>query len=320
MDTRLEEYILKIAETGNVTHAAAQLFITQSALTQQLLKLEQELGIILFERTRNEMKLTDAGRIYCNYARRLIDTKREAYNILNDMSGNIAGTLRVGLTRERGIDMFIQVFPKFYELYPLTRIIPFELSASDQHNLLLKGDLDLGFVPLAKKDRLAVIEYVPFFSESLLLAMPKGRPFAKARENSPNQPFASMELSDFIQLKEEPFVLISKASSLRTVIDPIFKSADFEPRLLFETTSNRTLRNMAAHNLACSILPHNYALDRRHVAYFYLPGNPHWDMNVMYRKGQYLTNAARTFITLAQDYFYEHLALLERDSAQTEEQ
>ena len=64
MDLKQIEYIVKIAETGSITRAAEQLFITQSALNQQLLKLEQQLGIKLFVRHKHDMTPTSAGRVY----------------------------------------------------------------------------------------------------------------------------------------------------------------------------------------------------------------------------------------------------------------
>ena len=64
MDTRLCEYIITIAEQGSVAKAAEQLYVTQSALNQQLMKLEKELGAPLFIRLRNHWSLTEAGQLY----------------------------------------------------------------------------------------------------------------------------------------------------------------------------------------------------------------------------------------------------------------
>ena len=307
LDTKIEEYILKIASAGNLTKAAAQLFITQPALTQQLQKLEQELGVPLFHRTKHEMKLTEAGSVYCSYAKKIVEARKEAYSIVSDMSMNLTGTLRIGLTRERGIDMFIHIFPEFYSRYPQVRIMPFELGATLQHTMLLNGDLDLGCAPLADKDKLPGFDYTTLCLESILLAIPRSHPIATEKANSPDEPFATINLSEF---KNETFVLISQGSSLRTIIDPLFKAAGFEPDILFETTSNRTLLNITAAGLACSILPHNYATNRDKIAYFYMDGQPKWNINVICRKGQYLTRAAKYFIELAQDYLYEHAAAI----------
>ena len=97
MDTRQIEYILKIAEENNITKAAEKLFLTQSALNQQLLKLERELGTPLFQRTKNKWCLTDAGRIYVEGAKKMMQIKKNTYNQLYDVSRLCKGTLNIGL-------------------------------------------------------------------------------------------------------------------------------------------------------------------------------------------------------------------------------
>ena len=76
MDTKQIEYILKIAEENNITRAADKLFLTQSALNQQLLKLEKELGTPLFYRSRTNWRPTEAGEVYLRNAREILRLKR----------------------------------------------------------------------------------------------------------------------------------------------------------------------------------------------------------------------------------------------------
>lgn len=300
MDTRQEEYILKIAETGSITKAAGQLYITQSALTQQLLKTEQELGIRLFERTKARMILTEAGHIYCDYARRLLNTREEALNRLHDMSGSLTGTLRIGLTRERGIDMFLDIFPRFYSMFPGIRVTPLELGVRQQHQMLMNGDLDLGFVPLAVRDQLPGIHYIPFQEEHLLIAVPRT---CSAVQEASEPVSGQYPVIDLSLLKDENFVLITRSSSLRTIIDPLFQEAGFQPKVLFETASNRTLRAMASHGIASTILPASYAADEDQVAYFYPISRPVWRMYGCFRKNFCLTRGAKTFLAMAQEHF-----------------
>ena len=127
MDLKQLEYIVMIAEENSITKAAERLFITQSGLNQQLLKLEAELGIQLFHRSKNDFRLTEAGHVYVSYARKILQLKHEAYNILNDMANNKTGTLRIGLTPERGIPMFMSIYPAFYARYPHITIEPLEI-------------------------------------------------------------------------------------------------------------------------------------------------------------------------------------------------
>ena len=86
MDLKQIEYIVKIAEEENITHAAEKLFITQSALNQQLLKLEKELGTPLFYRSRTDWHPTPAGEIYLDAAREILSIKKDAYDKIHDFS------------------------------------------------------------------------------------------------------------------------------------------------------------------------------------------------------------------------------------------
>ncbi len=85
MDTHLIEHIIKIAEEKSITKAAEKLYLTQSALNQQLLKLERELGIPLFRRAKTEMIPTRAGEIYLKGAREILRTKSRTYAEISDL-------------------------------------------------------------------------------------------------------------------------------------------------------------------------------------------------------------------------------------------
>lgn len=84
MDLKQLEYIVEIAKESNITHAAQNIFISQSALNQQLLKLEKELGAKLFYRTRKNWQLTEIGRIYVENAKKILNIKKETYKEIED--------------------------------------------------------------------------------------------------------------------------------------------------------------------------------------------------------------------------------------------
>ena len=111
MDTKQIEYILKIAEENNITKAAEKLFITQSALNQQLLKLEKELGTPLFHRSRTNWRLTEAGEIYIEGAKAALQIKNTTYNRIYDVVSARKGHLTIGLTPGRGLRMFTVHLP-----------------------------------------------------------------------------------------------------------------------------------------------------------------------------------------------------------------
>ena len=126
MDTRQIEYILQIAEENNITHAAAKLFITQSALNQQLIKLENELGTPLFHRSRTNWHLTEAGKVYVENAKEMMRIKRETYQKIHDLSDGRHGILALGFTAGRGINMFTQAYAVFHQRFPNITVRPLE--------------------------------------------------------------------------------------------------------------------------------------------------------------------------------------------------
>lgn len=172
MDLKQIEYILKIAEEQNITHAAEKLFITQSALNQQLLKLEKELGTPLFYRSRTDWHPTPAGEIYLNAAKDILLIKKNAYNQIHDLCEAQKGHITLGFTPGRGIAMFTSVYPKFHNICPRIEVEPIERSVRDQHPLLLSGELDLGFMTLTRSQQKSGIIYETLASEEMVLAVP----------------------------------------------------------------------------------------------------------------------------------------------------
>ena len=84
MDVKLLEYMIAIADCGNITKAAESLFITQSGLNQQLIRLENELNTQLFYRTKRHLHLTQAGKIYIDNAREILKIKKNTYTTIQD--------------------------------------------------------------------------------------------------------------------------------------------------------------------------------------------------------------------------------------------
>lgn len=300
MDTKQIEYIIKIAEERNITHAAEKLFITPSALNQQLLKLEKELGTQLFYRSRNDCQPTKTGEIYLKNAREMLRIKRETYSMIADVSAAQKGRLSVGFTPGRGIVMFTGVYPAFHHLHPDIIVEPTELSVRNQQNLISRGELDIGFVTLSEKQK-SGDEYITLYEEDIVLAIPSGHPLGTLAAPA-GAPLAELDIS---LLKYEPFVLMYKESTIRNMVDDIFRQADFTPNVLFETSNTTTIVAMIRSNLCCGVIPRYYTKDVDGMACFYLPSHPTWKVAASYRKASYLSKAAKDFIRLASDFWSE---------------
>lgn len=299
MDLKQVEYMIRIAEENNITRAAEKLFLTQSALNQQLLKLEKELGTPLFHRSRTNWRLTEAGEVYIRSAKELLRIKKDTYNQIRDIAETRKGTLSIGLTTGRGITMFGEVYPAFHQKFPEIIVEPVEKRVRELQTMIAEDQLDIAFLTLTVEERTRDV-YIPLCDEEILLVIPSGHPLS-ACAAPPGEPYAVMDLT---QLRYEPFVLMDKVSTMRSLATRIFQEAGFQPNILFETKNNHTITTMIRANICCSLVPAYYAEhDPEGLACFALPSHPSWQVAASYKKDRYLSRAAKYFIELGREYW-----------------
>ena len=139
MDTRQLKYILTIAECGSISKAADKLFISQSGLNQQLIRIEKEMGIPLFERDTHHLATTEAGAIFLRYAQETLNREKQMHAMISDvMDGNV-GEIRVNLAMEQGIELFCEIFPEFHAKYPQIELKLEDHIVADQYKLPIDG-------------------------------------------------------------------------------------------------------------------------------------------------------------------------------------
>ena len=296
MDLKQLEYIVAIAEHGNISRAAEALFITQSGLNQQLNKLERDLGIKLFFRDKHHLTITQAGTVYVNNARDILRIKKNTYTVLDDLKGNIVGEIRLGLTHEHGIDLFTSVFPEFNKRYPGVTFDLLERVVSQQLSLITSGNLDMGIVLLGEPED-KKLNYTELYREDLILGVSRSHPLARFAA-PPGEPFRTIGLDLF---QDETFSLIFSGSTMRSIIDPLFEKAGFKPKILIETAMNHALVKLVSIGLCCTILPHSRAVSSPHChenAWFYLTSRPQWSVCLTHRHDIQFNEAARYFISL----------------------
>lgn len=300
MDFRQLEYIVAIAENKSISKAAESLFISQSGLNQQLIKLEKELGLQLFERNKHFLRTTKAGEIYVKNAIEILKIKRNTYTELGDLKKDVTGEINLGLTHEHGIDLFTSVFTAFNQRYPGISFALTEAIVSHQNELLLSGQLDLGFVMLRESERIN-LEYIKLFDEELILGIPKNHPEAE-RANAFGMPLAATNLTRFHDSK---FSLIFGTSTMRQLIDPLFLDAGYKPQILIETAMNHALIQLVSKGFCCTIVPYSRMLNSPYsseCAWFRLQGRPSWQVCFARRKDTSLSEAHRYLIRLAKRY------------------
>ena len=302
MDLKQIEYIVKIDDEHSITRAAEKLFVTQSALNQQLLRLEKELGAPLFHRSKVDMRPTEIGQVYLDNAREILRIKQRTYNLINDMTDAKKGRLSIGFTPGRGSEMFTHVYPSFHQAYPNVIVEPHELSVHRQQQMISQGNLDIGFQTLSERQR-TDSEYIKLGEEEIFLLVTSIHPAAEqlAATQTASAPFPIANLTLF---QYEPFVLMYKESTIRAITDEIFRKSGFTPNVLFETASNNTVLSMIEANLCCGVVPEYYVRRLpKGISCFAFPTHRSWDIVANYRKNGYLSEAAKYFIELVRNFW-----------------
>ncbi|MCC8128090.1 MAG: LysR family transcriptional regulator, partial [Clostridiales bacterium] len=287
------EHAIKISESKSINQASERLYLTQSALNQQLLRLEREFNVKLFQRSKVGISPTEAGRVFLKYAREILDMKQELFSVMNDYSEYKTGILKIGLPTIRGYEIFTNVFPEFHEKYPHIKLEPLELSVKRQKILLSHGDIDLAFMTLTESDKSDDI-FIPIQNEEIFLVVPKADPFNQLRNTDD---------IDLRTLRNKKFVLIYKDSTLRHFIDRLFLEADFHPDILLETSNHQTISNLVSKGYACSIVPKMYISEPSKVKFYRLSGHPSWMLCGAYKKGAYLSQPAKDLLKMVTAYW-----------------
>ena len=244
MDLRQIENILKIAQEENITRAAEKLYISQPALNQQLLNLEKELGTKLFYRSRNNWKLTEAGEIYIEAGKKLLDIKKDAYARISDLAQTKREQLAVGVTPGTGGRMMAWVFKKFHRAYPEIRIHVFQSGSRQIQKDIVSGTLDVGIRTVGESwSSKEVAEELR--SAELVLVMSKDNPMRKESYLEPD----GTEVIDIRKFQDEYFVFGDKSGVNHTILIDIFEKAGFSPKIYSQSGGFPLNMSMVEENL-----------------------------------------------------------------------
>ncbi len=193
MELRQLRYAVRLAETLHFGRAAQGEFITQSAFSQQIARLEREFGTQLFERSSNRVSLTPAGKLFVRHAKNMLTELDVMRAEIRQLATGAAGTLRVGVFAEGAGELTPLLFDGFRAAHPGVDLQIVELSISTQVEMLASGAVDVALLrPPIPDGRL---ELHVLFAEPRFAALPAGHPLASRDELSVNdlagEPFVS---------------------------------------------------------------------------------------------------------------------------------
>lgn len=244
MDIQDFIYLEAVEKYSNVTHAAKSLYITQSALSQAIKSMEEELGFVLVERKKSPAVFTDRGKIVIADAKRILAEYYMMQKKWVDMKNWECGHFTLGISETYNRFYLTKILPAFLQTYPHMRMDTIEATSDVLEDSLYRGALDVSIFSLPLKNRL--LEYTPLFEEEILLAIPCNHPLAEDVDET------NCDLSLF---RKEDFILIKEGQRLNGICLDILKSFHIVPNVRFETRSVETVAAFVNQNMGVGFVP-----------------------------------------------------------------
>jgi DNA-binding transcriptional LysR family regulator len=247
MDLRQLEIIRAIADSGSFTAAGEKLHVSQSAISRQILLLEEELGEAVFHRIGRRIRITPAGESLLQLSNRVFQDLQDTVTAISDKQESLRGTMRlVG-----GMTVCLYVFPAL--LAEVRRIHPnldlkITVGSAERSIAMLRsgaGDLGLLTLPIEASDLISV----PVLQEELLLVTYPTHALAKKRQVVP------------ADLNKQPFILFETGSITRRLVEEFFTRERIEAEIVMETENVEIIKAMVRHGLGISIIPWQAAAD-----------------------------------------------------------
>ncbi|HBP23921.1 MAG TPA: hypothetical protein DD632_00160 [Oribacterium sp.] len=316
MDFRELSYIIAVADHHSVTEAAKKLYISQPSLSYIISKVEDDLGVKLFDRKTSPITLTYAGERYVKTAREILRLKDNLRRELSDIGHGQKGRINIGIPTERAGYMLPKVIGPFRERFPNIEIHLQESKSEEIITNLMNDKIAFCVLP-GGTDHLPIgvkTEYI--YTERLYLVAGKGMitddmlvPGATTAASPTDGNGADLTLLpevNLLKLKELPFIIMKRGQYIRRKVDDIFRRYDFLPKEIMEVSSCISATQLAASGLGVTIVPERAILpfrDPNFCVYNYGPEPDAWEVNAVYKENIYLGEAERGLIETMQKVF-----------------
>jgi len=294
MNLRDLEYLVAVDEERHFHKAAERCFVSQPTLSGQLKKLEQELGVMLVERSRRQVVMTDVGTAVAQQARKLLAEVKAIKDIVQTFDDPMAGELHAGLIPTLAPYLLPKIMPAIRKQYPKLKLWLHEYQTAVLLEKLRRAELDFLILALpVETDEFAELD---LFNEPFLLAVPRDEALAQ-------QPMISLG-----ELSEREMLLLEEGHCLRgQALDVCFMAGATE-NVGFHASSLETLRHMVGEGMGITLMPELAVPGKqtRQDAIRYLPfqePKPSRRIGMLYRKGSYREQAFINLQNLVQRSF-----------------
>jgi len=238
------EYFVTLAETLNYTKASQKLHITQPTLSKLIISLENSIGSQLFVRSKRDVRLTPAGKIFYNEIKKTLFAYDTALKKVKDTEDGITGVINLGFLGTALVRTLPRILNRFHAEFPNLKVNPHDYSYSKILESFDNHMIDMAFLPDLELNSLPKLEKRIIFTDSMCVAVHRNHRFAH---------LSSIEIRD---LQEESFINMNPHFSRRdhNLINNICNDAGFLPNTVYEASSLLNMLVMVDCQIGITIL------------------------------------------------------------------
>ena len=289
MNTKQLQYVLTLAREGSFSKAADTLNITQPSLSQYIKKIENEIGLELFDRTNGDVRITDAGKVYIEAGRKILDLERQMENSFTDLVNNKTGSLIIGAAPYRAASMMPEIARRFQTKHPGMHLIVREGTTTELIEGMEHGEYDLALTILPVEER--VFNYERIVEEELVLAVPSSYvPFSTVLKESRKFPAVNANV-----LNNQSIVMLTNAQFMQKQLENlrIDYNLSFKPAAVVKSLEAQI--EMVKAGVGMALMPsgiERFCKDDSVTFYSFMDDLPKREVVLIWRKDHKLSNVA----------------------------
>ena len=246
------QYAVMLSEVGSFSQLAEKLNISQPALSKQILSLEKELGVVLFDRNVTPIALTGAGEYFVREAKELLYKEDNLQKSMEQFKSGEKGTLTIGITPFRSAYLIPRIVKKIREKFPNVKIKLVEEGSEVLRKDATDGKFDFAIVNLPVDE--AVLDVTLIEPDKLALVVPR-----EIIEKCP-KPMGKTKV-DFADLGELPFVAVGANQEMRVLFEKLCAKTGVRPEIVTEVVGLTTAWEMALTGVGATLLPLQFLSD-----------------------------------------------------------
>lgn len=282
MDVDALTAFIAVTEQGSFSQAAHRLFLTQPAVSKRIAALEQQLNATLFDRIGRQVVLTEAGKTLLPRAKQLLHDIEDARRAIDNLSGEVSGTLRIGSSHHIGLHRLPPVLRSYAKRYPKVQLDLSFVDSETAWQQVLNGDLELGLLTLPPTPDSRLVHQV-IWPDPLTFIVGHDHPLAKKH-------VVSLE-----ELTHYDALLPRANTFTRHIVEELFSEHDLHLNVAMATNYLETLYMMVSVGLGWSLLPSTLKDSHTKQLVISTPV-PKRDLGVVYHPQRSLSNSAQQFI------------------------